>query len=270
MLFSLAATVLLGSSGALALARHECYLQNSKDLAEYSDCGHHGSLTHCLSSLDSFDVSDLQKCYVNAGCSAAEAAIEASYTQDRCDKLSKLGELKKRSRGNVHQAAQTIAVRVAGNKDEAPLPTVVARAEKLQCKITKKVKTKTCPLQTQGNKVKTLSCFTTEVARATCAPGLKCALDADGKDICMKLQDNLEIGGIIISIVFGVGILAGISFLTFQCCRESREHKRIAARAEATALARAATKKQRTQDARAPLMRQQEGSTDPFHDRNHS
>jgi hypothetical protein len=90
-------------------------------------------------------------------------------------------------------------------------------------------------------------------------------MDSIGQTVCMVKQDSLGVGGIIIAIVFGVAIVVGIAFLTFACCREGRHQKQLEARAEATALARAQTKKARSAEARAPLMRQEGG--DPFADR---
>lgn len=89
----------------------------------------------------------------------------------------------------------------------------------------------------------------------------------------MKKTNALDIGGIIISIVFGSFIVIGIGYLAFAGCKERRHHKRAAAKAEAVALARAATKKQRSQEARAPLMQQQQPDPtnipNPFQDGPH-
>src|SRR5699024_2200420 len=90
-----------------------------------------------------------------------------------------------------------------------------------------------------------------------CSPGLMCTIGAGNEDICMRKHDSLDIGGIIIAIVFGVLITLGLGTLTFLCCRDRRQQKRLAAKAEAVALARAQTKKKRAQDQRTPLMQQQ-------------
>ena len=120
---------------------------------------------------------------------------------------------------------------------------------------------------TEGKKTRTGECHPSQADESSCSPGLFCTHDASGKDVCMDLHDSLDTGGVIVSIVFAVAIVIGIGALTFMCCKERREHKRMAAKAEATALARAQTKKQRSADARAPLMRQQDGpGADPFHD----
>ncbi|POR33672.1 Uncharacterized protein TPAR_06134, partial [Tolypocladium paradoxum] len=139
------------------------------------------------------------------------------------------------------------------------------------CFTTSTVDTSSCPLQTSNGHVKTLTCFPTQVAASDCAPGLMCTIDANHEDICMKMQNGLDTGGIIVAIVFAVLVALGLGSLTFLCCRDRRQQKRLAAKAEAVALARAQTKRQKAQEARAPLMRPQEGapgSPNPFHDRN--
>ncbi|KAL7944231.1 hypothetical protein V8C42DRAFT_326211 [Trichoderma barbatum] len=265
MKFSCTAALAL-SGGALAL-QAGCFTKHSQQLAEYSDCGQHVSLEYCLSTLTYSDTdSDLEACYTNAGCSLDEAVSEAKNALKRCDELSNMGDLKKRYRGVLGSPVQTVAAR---NPQKAPLPTLWARdGGNLQCLITSTVKTESCDISTNKGVLKTLSCIPTEVARANCAPGLMCSLDSLGQTVCMKKKNELNVGGIIIAIIFGSAIVVAITFLTFACCRESRHQKQLEARAEATALARAQTKKARSAETRAPLMRQE--GPDPFADRNQS
>lgn len=113
---------------------------------------------------------------------------------------------------------------------------------------------------------------------ASCTPGWMCSPELGDTTSCIKKRNGLDIGGIVVSIVFGAAIVAGISFLLIMSCKDKRQHKRLAAKAEATALARAATKKKRAADARAPLMEYQQqdqqmaqnqyegAGANPFHD----
>jgi hypothetical protein len=261
MKFSCLATLALGGGALAALSQTECFTQHSQELVEFSDCGHHASLEYCLSNLSDASTSDIEACYTNAGCSLAEAASEAKYALSRCDELTSLGDLKKRYRGIVGAPEKTLAARDAR---AAPAPTHWARDGTLECLATSTVKTSSCDIQTDRGVLKTLTCVPTEVAKSACAPGLLCSMDSVGQTVCMKKHDSLDVGGIIIAIVFGVAIVVAITFLTFACCRERRHQKQLEARAEATALARAQTKKARAAEARAPLMR--EGG-DPFADR---
>lgn len=260
MKFSCTAALAL-SGGALAI-RAGCFTQHSQQLAEYSECGQHVSLEYCLSTLTYSDTpSDIEACYTNAGCSMDEAVSEAKYAQKRCEELSNMGDLKKRFRG-----VPGVPIKTADSiVQRAPLPTHWVRDGTLQCLITSTVSTSSCDISTDKGVLHTLSCIPTEVARANCAPGLMCSLDSLGQTVCMKKKDNLDVGGIIIAIIFGLAIVVAITFLTFACCRESRHQKQLEARAEATALARAQTKKARAAETRAPLMRQE--GPDPFADR---
>lgn len=144
-----------------------------------------------------------------------------------------------------------------------------------ECLSTGLTKTKSCDVQTADGSEVTGECRTTDVETSTCSPGKTCTMDSSGQDVCMDLQNTLDVAGIVISIAFGVIIALGIATLTFLCCRDRKEQKRLAAKAEATALARAATKKKRQQEQRTPLMQERRrdastGPTDPFHDRNRS
>lgn len=93
---------------------------------------------------------------------------------------------------------------------------------------------------------------------AQCTPGWMCSPVLGDTTSCVKKHNSLDIGGIIVSIVFGAAIVAGISFLLIMSCKDKRTHKRASAKAEANALARAATKRKRAADARAPLMENQQ------------
>lgn len=264
MKFSCTAALAL-SGGALAL-QAGCFSQHSQQLAEYSECGQHVSLEYCLSTLSYSDTNDdLEACYTNAGCSIDEAVSEAKNALKRCDELSNMGDLKKRYRGVLGSPVQTLEAR---NPQKAPLPTHWVRDGTLQCMVTSTVSTSSCDISTNKGVLVTHSCVPTQVAKANCAPGLMCSLDSLGQTVCMKKRNNLDIGGIIIAIIFGTAIVVAITFLTFACCRESRHQKALEARAEATALARAQTKKARAAETRAPLMRQE--GPDPFADRHQS
>ncbi|KAJ6445450.1 srpk [Purpureocillium lavendulum] len=151
------------------------------------------------------------------------------------------------------------------------------------CFTTSTTTTTSCPLTTSGKHVLTQTCFPTAVPASECKKDLMCTIDSNNEDICMHRRDALDIGGIIIAIVFAVLITLGLGTLTFLCCKDRREQKRLAAKAEAVALARAQTKKKRAQEQRTPLMQQQQtlggagaggpgsgrGSPNPFNDTAH-
>ncbi|CAM1507464.1 Fc.00g071050.m01.CDS01 [Cosmosporella sp. VM-42] len=252
------------AGNALALAKHECLVNNNEDLAAFADCGHERAISYCLGQLMSFEPADVEACYTKAGCSIAEAEIEAKYTLGRCEEMNKIGDLKKRYRGMLLPRADATTTDAAA-KTTAKSSNKFGAMTGTDCFTTGKKSTTECPLSTSDGHVKTVTCFPTEVSTSECAPGLLCTVDTSNNDVCMDLQSSLETSGIVILIVFGIIIALGIGSLTFMCCKESKDQKRLTAKAEAVALARAATKKQRAQD-RAPLIRNASGGSNPFQD----
>jgi hypothetical protein len=152
-----------------------------------------------------------------------------------------------------------------------------------ECLETYTVDTTSCDVSTNDGRVSTQSCSSTTAERSSCKAGKTCSMDSSGTDICMDLQDDLDVAGIVIAIIFASAIVIGIGTLTFLCCKDRKQQKRLHAKAEATALARAATKKKRA-EMRQPLMSQQHqqsapgpdtsalggGGADPFHDAHRS
>lgn len=255
MRFTSAVTLSLAAS-VMAVSQ-ECLTNHAKDIADYSDCGDADVLTQCFSTVDAGSPNSLIACYTKAGCSQEQALGEANYAVNRCNELSRVGELRKR-----YPAIDQIPV-------ETGMGQLVPRATGDDCFVISTTQTTQCATVTEGGKLKTTDCTPFEIASSSCSPSFFCTHDNGGRPVCMEIHNSLDTGGVIISIVFAVAIVLGIGALTFMCCKERREHKRMAARAEATALARAQTKKQRSQEARAPLMSQQRGgagAANPFQD----
>jgi hypothetical protein len=168
---------------------------------------------------------------------------------------------------------------------------------RLTCIITTTQDITTCPLQSTGPRSgrETLSCFPTQISFPTCSPGLFCSSDPQGGPTCMKLNNTLDTGGVIIALFFAIAITAAIGMITFLCCKEKAQQRKLAAKAEAAAIAKAAavgagaaaTTRTRTGmrnvsaqsvNDRQPLMADQppqgyghgpQEHQDPFHDRHH-
>ncbi|KAF5122218.1 hypothetical protein E5D57_012691 [Metarhizium anisopliae] len=263
--FSLAALLL--ASTAAALPRNECFRVHSKALAEYTDCGNQAAVSRCLASLSSFEPSDLEPCYTNAGCSASQAALEARYITTRCQEYSSGNELRKRFRAALEPVRATQAVVAAAHLAARATTTPAPVRKGADCFSASEFDTSSCDVATENGKAVTRTCTPSKGTSSDCLSGWICTVDSTHQDICMKKQP-IDTGGIIIAIVFAAFFAIGLAYLTFACCRERKHHKRVAAKAEAVALARAATKKQRSQEARAPLMQQtQEASSpNPFQD----
>lgn len=259
------ASALLFASNVLAVAKHECLVNSSKDLAAFADCGHEGAIAYCLSELKSFELSDVKTCYTKAGCSDDEAEIESKYTLSRCEEMNRMGDLKKRYRGILLPRADATTTAADATDTSAKTTLKFGAKTGTDCFTTGTKTTTECPLSTSNGHVKTVTCFPTQVPTSECSPHMICTLDSSNNDVCMDIQSGLETSGIAILIVFGVILALGIGSLTFVCCKDRKQQKRLVAKAEATALARAATKKQRAQD-RAPLIRNASGGSNPFQD----
>lgn len=250
------------ASGVVAMTKNECFSSHGAGLAAFSGCAQRADLAECFVGLAGTADTDVEQCFVQAGCTPDDAALEARLTLDRCDEWVRAHELRRRA--------------PSADFAQVTVPPVFARQNTIrECFMTSFVETSVCPVETNNGAVTTRDCTTTSIARSSCSPGLTCSLDSQGEDVCMELQNALDTAGIIIAIVFGVAIASAIATITYLCCKDRRENKRLTAKAEATALARAATKKQRAADVRAPLMSEQaapgpSGNADPFGDRHHS
>jgi hypothetical protein len=287
----------LFASGVMAAAvgrSDDCILSNRHEMAADASCGDFPALDLCFSELASSDATEVANCYIKAGCSETEAHNLAGGAAKRCTELFGTAELKRRYRAVL--------------EDRAPAPTAVAEIPAFPmttnfweqhgllkrsatsggaCFRNGTTETESCDVQTDGDRVSTQGCSQVVITTSDCNPGMTCSRDRAGLAVCMDVENNLDVGGIIVTIIFGVAIVLGIATITFLCCKDRKEQKRLAAKAEATALVRAATKKKRdaeTRAQRAPLMQHQQGgdsgperprdastgSTDPFHDRNRS
>lgn len=286
----LAAALVARTDADLELAM--CFAAHTSELAILSNCGSNDALKSCFASIESFSPLHVLECYVKSGCDEqaameahADAAGHCSQLPDTNDSFGddsetdSNGDLKRR-RAILDQAPKpTQAPRFAAAQLLArdPGASLFARASSGDdCMTTKTKQTSSCPIETKNGNEVTGSCFPTEMPVSSCAAGKTCSFDNSGNRICMDLHDTLDVAGIIISIIFGVAIVGSIAAITFLCCRDRKEQKRLTAKAEATALARAATKKKKAEQ-RTPLMAQREGSVgpaagrgDPFSDGAHS
>ena len=267
-------SVLALAGGALALSRPECFSSHGAALADYSACADQASLTACFARLPSYAIDDVEACFVKAGCHPDASLLEARASLDRCDEWAQASELRRRFRAYVpHQPAKTGSPVVDGSGTSPnPKPTggislnALFARESLQgdeCFDIKVVDTTACDVSTSKVRLITGSCSDVKETSSSCKDGYTCTMDKAGTDVCMELKNALDTAGIIISIVFGSALILGIGTLTYLCCQDRRQQKRLAAKAEATALARAATKKQRANEVRTPLMRQQDGPGTP-------
>ena len=241
--FSLALT---GAVSAASVARN-CFAQRAVDLADYADCGDRSTLAACLSTVQS----NVESCYIEAGCTPSQAAKEAQYASELCAEYG--ADLRKRY--NAAIPAQTVA---SGPQGLMPRATASSDTQKTgtDCFSTTSTSTSTCPVATVDGKKTTQACQPSMATSSDCLKGWICTHDSTNTDVCMLEVNKLDTGGLIIAILFASIVVIGIGYLTFACCNERKQHKRAAAKAEAVALARAATKKKRNQEVRQPLMQE--------------
>ncbi|KAH7127581.1 hypothetical protein EDB81DRAFT_809595 [Dactylonectria macrodidyma] len=263
-------SVLVLAGSALASANADCLVNHSEELASFADCGHQATLANCLSQLESFTESDVRSCYANVGCSPDEAEAEAKYTLERCQEMDKTGDLKKRYRAAALPVADVFArATTAADATAAKSTQTGGIRSGDDCLETKEKSTTNCPLTTTSGKTITGKCTDTVITTSSCYETLICTVDSANTDICMD-REKMSVGGIVVALVFAGALVLGAAGLTFACCKDRKEQKRLAAKAEATALARAATKKQRAAQ-RTPLLRNPSGGSgagapNPFQD----
>lgn len=129
----------------------QCLQSLSRELAAAAACGHEGSLNYCLSNLPeaaydapkpSAALSHLQDCFVNAGCTDAEAQIEAVWTLRRCQSP---GELRVRAdRGGSGNSGGDDEEDGGGDEEETPTRHHATKTtEKQKEKTTEKTTEKT-------------------------------------------------------------------------------------------------------------------------------
>ncbi len=269
---ALAAVVAPRDANDISDARRDCIISNSREMAADAPCGDYEALGKCFSVLSSASPSALADCYAQAGCSSTDAFTLSHNAQQRCEELF-VREEELRRREEV--SPKTTSLPSFGSMDYFEGQGLFRRTaySGAACFKTRTVTTTTCELQTVGDKVKTNTCYLTPGPTSSCDPAKTCSMDRQGTSICMDLVNTLDVAGWIVTIIFATGIVAGVASITFLCCKDRKDQKRLTAKAEATALARAATKKKRAAE-RGPLMAQRNASAagpgDPFHDSNRS
>ncbi|KAK1585673.1 uncharacterized protein LY79DRAFT_518268 [Colletotrichum navitas] len=250
---------------ALSPAKLHCLRSRSLELAKLAGCGEPGSVAHCIDMLpDDLRQTDLERCYIHAGCDLPEAIIESQGTLDRCGNDEKApAELRKRHMPVLARqttAAATTATEAANTATSTDTDT----RSLLTCSTTTTKSTTLCPVVSTGvRKGMTLNegCYPTQLVFATCAAGLRCTDDLSGNPSCLKLDNTVYPGGIAVAVFLAVAVAFSFGWLTFLCCRERKQKKRIAARAEAASIAR--------QPAKAPTLRVENTDSQPLVEHGH-
>ena len=267
-------TSLVLASASLASARSlECLQTRSRALAVAASCGDEGSLNYCFSHLPSSTQPEalspeLERCFVSAGCTTDESQIEAFWALKRCEAVANdLRRSRRQPEDGIALAKEPlVAARdpIAGpaaitamrpRQDDAATtasPVTSDPSSPSPCFTDTETEFTTCPTQTTGADAgKKLSCYPTVTTTAKCREGLICQFDMQGNPSCMYKHSSLDLGGIIIAIVFASAIVVSVVGICFMCCRERREHRRMERAAEAARIAKE-SKTQATAAAKRP------------------
>ncbi|KAK3318245.1 hypothetical protein B0H66DRAFT_532751 [Apodospora peruviana] len=258
---SLATTLLLAatSSTSAASSRPECLHTRGQELARSASCGDDGSIAYCFSqiALDTSTehlVPQVEECFLNAGCNAAEAPIQAFWALRRCESSPSPADLRRHAiPAAAAAAAAGLAPRQDTNKPAATTPTAAAavpaatttdlNASPSPCFTNTDISVTSCPTQSTGADIgKTLSkgCVPTTQPSPVCRDGLICKSDSQGNPSCMYEQNSLGVAGTIIAIFFATAVALSVFGVCFLCCRERRVQKRLERAAEAANIAREA------------------------------
>ncbi|KAK2006850.1 hypothetical protein LZ32DRAFT_73727 [Colletotrichum eremochloae] len=250
---------------ALSPAKLHCLRSRALELARLAACGEPGSVAHCLNMLpDDLGQTDVERCYMHAGCELPEAIIESQWTLDRCGEGEKApAELRKRH-VPVFARQTTAAATTAAEAANTATATESKTDSLLTCSTTTTKSTTLCPIISTGfSKGVTLKegCYPTQVVFETCAAGLLCTDDQAGNPSCLKLDNTVYPGGVAVAVFFALAITSAVGWITLLCCRERKQKKRAAARAEAARIAR--------QPAKAPTVQVQNTDSQPFMEHGH-
>lgn len=110
------------------------------------------------------------------------------------------------------------------------------------------------------------NCEERPMEKVKCLSGYLCRMDSKGQTTCMEKVNKLDTSGIIVSIIFASALVLSIGMMTYFCCRDRAQQKKLAAKAEAAAIAKASSAGTRARNVsdRQPLMTSQPGNTQGY------
>ncbi|KAI8629498.1 hypothetical protein F5Y19DRAFT_84066 [Xylariaceae sp. FL1651] len=232
---TLLSLLLLPSSslvGAIS-ARSICVRENAPILAGAADCGNRNSLQECFLGVpDYVSLGDLERCFVDADCTIAVAALEARDIIKNCDGSSSAAELRRRGpEAMPAPTPQPVPQDSVTSQPTSPATTGLARPS--VCSTARTIQTTVCPVTSLGpDKFSQLPCVSTAVASMECAATNYCFDDGT----CVFRDDHIYPGGLVATIVLAIALVTGITTFLFFCIRDKREQKRARAEAEAEKL----------------------------------
>ncbi|KAI1397264.1 hypothetical protein F4819DRAFT_90566 [Hypoxylon fuscum] len=228
--------------GASVADRAACIRGSADDLSSAAACGDKGSLKHCFVHAPEYvELADLERCFQNAGCTNAESAIEAAFVLHGCDNRKSVAELRRRGPDLAAAPIQEFFARQDTTTTAAATGTTTGTTTtgSIQCSTSTSISTSSCPIQSTGTASgQTLPCFETQVPTEVCAAENICMTNKEGLDVCMRRDNSLDTGEIIVTVILAAAFLAGFATLVFLCCRDKRGQRKLRARQEAAAIAK--------------------------------
>ncbi|KAI0549348.1 hypothetical protein F4679DRAFT_274514 [Xylaria curta] len=226
----------LPTAGAVS-DRSICVRQNAAILAEAAACGDVRSLETCFSDIPNFvTMDDLQRCFIDTGCTIAEATSEAAIILKGCDESSPVPELRRRDpetmpgKRSPFPAVQAGASLLTGDatkpaatpnptpQDKAPESTSPATATTAAltrpsvCSTARMIKTTVCPITSLGkDDFSKLPCTSTTLTTMECAATNVCWDNGD----CIFRDNNLQLSGLIVTIVLSLVVVGAVATLVY-------------------------------------------------------
>lgn len=242
-----------------------CLRLHADQISSIVACADASLVAGCLKAQrNGFPASALQSCIVDSGCSKEEATFGAEVLADLCD-VSGSNDLRKRagddaappSQRTVAPAPAVTPVITKRQDDDADKATTAkeARPSNSECYQTSTIDTESCSINTKPGES---NCSSMKLEKVRCRDGWLCSVSRQGGTSCMERVDNLDTGGIIVAIIFGAAIVIALGLMTFFCCKDKREQKKLEAKAEAAAIAKSSNVGSRARKVsdRQPLMAQ--------------
>lgn len=91
-----------------------------------------------------------------------------------------------------------------------------------------------CPVESSDGHESTLECYSTNITKSACSPGLLCATEGTyGHTICMEMQNEIGLAGKIIATCFGSAIAVCVGTLGVLFYQDKRKQREIAELREA-------------------------------------
>ncbi|KAI1214160.1 uncharacterized protein F4807DRAFT_117069 [Annulohypoxylon truncatum] len=229
--------LLPGSSLATVADRSSCVHSGAVKFSAAAACGDKGSLEYCFQRVPEYvEIGDLERCFRNAGCTNAEAGIEATFLLHSCGNEQSVAELRRRS-PEALPAPNPADTTTATSTDTSTATGTTSSS--LQCSTATTTSTSSCPVQSTGTASgSTLSCFETTVTTSVCAAANICLTDDSGNDVCLLRDDHLSTSELIITIFLGVCFAAGFATLIFFACRDKRAQRKLRAMKQAADIAK--------------------------------